>query len=110
MSRVTVSITDEVEAVIEEKVGDGGEYDSKSEFVRECIQQYEDRNERVAELEQEVERLRNEKQTLIEQREENQALVRYVEDERRVEQQWRETPMWTRVKWRVFGMPSEPSS
>mgnify|MGYP002761074569 FL=1 len=31
-------MTDEEEEIIEEKVGDDGEYESKSEFVRNCIQ------------------------------------------------------------------------
>lgn len=39
-----------------------------------------------------------------------QELARYVEDERRVEQQWRETGLLTKTKWRLFGMPTEESA
>lgn len=104
MGRLTVSLTDEEEEIIEEKVGDGGEYESKSEFVRMCIQDHT----RVEDLEREVERLQNEKRTLLAEREEKAELARYVEDERETQQRWREAPLWTRMKWRVVGMPSSP--
>jgi hypothetical protein len=34
-------------------------------------------------------------------------LVRYVEQERTVEQQWREAGLWTRAKWKIFGMDTD---
>jgi Arc/MetJ-type ribon-helix-helix transcriptional regulator len=137
MGRTTVSLDEETQEIIDEKSGDGGEYESVSAFVRDCIQRYEeietleetvddleeevsslreerdqlkDQADRVDDLEKTIERLRNEKQTLVEQRSENRELVRYVQEERTVEQQWREAPLWKRAKWRVMGMPSETSS
>jgi Arc/MetJ-type ribon-helix-helix transcriptional regulator len=133
MSRTTVSLDDETETIIERETGDGGEYESTSEFVRECIRRYDraeealderadleaeietlekecdrlqERADRVDDLEQTVERLENEKSQLIQDRQEKQELARYVEDEREAEQRWREAPLWTRVKWKVTGMPS----
>lgn len=106
MGRLTISLDENTEAIIEENIGDGSEYESKSEFVRECIRAHT----RVQELESEVDRLENDKRMILEQQEDTSELVRYVQEERHVEQQWREAPMWTRVKWRVFGIPSDEST
>lgn len=101
MSRLTISLNDAEEAIIDEKVGDGGEYDSKSEFVRSCIQAHTE----VEELEQQVERLEREKRMILEQREEADEIKRYVEEER----SWRSAPVTKRVKWWVFGKPESSS-
>jgi Arc/MetJ-type ribon-helix-helix transcriptional regulator len=101
MSRLTVSLTGEEEEIIEEKVGDGGGYESKSEFVRSCIQAHTE----VEELEREVERLQNEKRLILEQRDEADEIKRYVEEER----SWRSAPVTKRVKWWVFGKPESSS-
>ena len=95
MPRLTVTIDEDQKAFLEEKSGDDGPYESKSEAVRKCIQAYE----RVEELEREVERLRNEKRTILEQREENNELTRYVEEER----SWRQAGIVTRAKWWIWG-------
>jgi chromosome segregation ATPase len=63
--------------------------------------------ERVDELETELDRVKNEKRLLLEEREEKKELVRYVEQERTVEQRWREAGFGTRMKWRLFGMPGD---
>lgn len=106
MGRLTISLDEDTEAIVEENIGDGSEYESKSEFVRECIRDHT----RVQELEAEVERMENEKRLILEQREENAELVRYVEDERRVEQKWREAGLLTKTKWRLFGMSNDEST
>ena len=72
MPRLTITVTDEQAALLEELSGDGGQYESKSAAVRDFIQA----GERVAELEQEVERLNRERRQLLEQRKEHGELVR----------------------------------
>lgn len=105
MGRLTVSLTEEEEQIIEEKVGDGDEYESKSEFVRMCIRTHTE----IDDLERDLDRLKNEKRMLLAEREEKEELARYVEDERETQQRWREAPLWTRMKWRVVGMPESVS-
>ena len=95
MPRLTVTITEEQEELLEELSSDSGEYESKSEAVRNLIQ----RGERVDELEQKVERLEREKRMLVEQREEHTELVEYVDEER----SWRSAPLTKRVRWWLFG-------
>lgn len=95
MPRLTVSITEEQSDWLEEKSGESGEYDSKSEVVRECIKSYE----RVGVLEDELDRSRRERRQILEQREEHTELVRYVDEERT----WREQPLSTRLRWWIFG-------
>ena len=105
MPRLTITVTDEQAALLEELSEDDGQYDSKSAAVRNFIES----GERVAELEREVERLNRERRQLLEQREEHGELVRYAEDQREQEQrtqQRREKPVWTRMRWWVLGEPS----
>lgn len=102
MPRLTVTVDEEHVAVIEELSNDSGEYASKSEAMRACIQAYE----RVAELEVENDRLRREKRAVIEQRDEHHELVEHVEGERKLQQMERErrnAPFWKRLEWFVFG-------
>lgn len=114
MPRLTITVTDEQAELLEEKAGDNGEYESKSEAVRAFIQEYErlskrvagleaEYEEEIAVLERENERLRNEKQLILEQREENTELQRYVEDEL----SYREAGLGTRMKWWLFGKGGE---
>lgn len=108
MPRLTVTITEEQDELLEEITGDGGEYESKSAAVRDFISSGDERHE----LRQKVDRLQNEKRTIIQQREEHQSLVRYVEEERSLQQrrEERETaPVWQRLKWWVVGAPSKRS-
>lgn len=133
MGRRTVTLNEDAEAIIEEKVEDSDVYESVSAFVRDCVKSYEraedlqarvddleadledrreeierleERADRVDDLETTVERLRNEKQTLLEQREEHAQLQRYVEEER----MYRNAGLRTRLKWWMFGKPSESSA
>jgi len=99
MPRLTVTITDEQAELIEEKSADSGEYESKSEAVRNLIQA----GERTEELEQKCNRLEREKAQILDQREENQELVRYAETERA----YREAPLADRLRWFVFGRDRE---
>jgi Arc/MetJ-type ribon-helix-helix transcriptional regulator len=83
MTRLTISLDDETETIVEENVGDDGDYESKSEFVRNCIQAHteverlrdrlETREERIDELEEQLARrsqLEEKIDTLAKQREE----------------------------------------
>jgi Arc/MetJ-type ribon-helix-helix transcriptional regulator len=102
MPRLTATVDEEQVALIEELSSDDGQYASKSEAVRACIQAYE----RVAELETENDRLRREKRAVIEQRDEHRELVEYVEGERELQQMERErrnAPIWRRLKWFIWG-------
>lgn len=145
MDRITVSLDEDSGEVVEENVGDGKLYESKSAFVRECITAYEefttlqervdelkeelatareqrdtaqseaeDLRERIDDLETEMEHqearandLRRQLKAANSKNERMQSLARYVEDEQRVEQQWREAGLLTKTKWRLFGMPNE---
>lgn len=49
--------------------------------------------ERIDELETELERVRNEKRLILQERD--------------IEQRWREADLWTRLKWRLLGMPGD---
>lgn len=95
MPRQTVTISEEQKEFIESKVGNGREYDSRSEVVRMCINEYE----RAEELQEKVERLEREKRMILEQRDDNREIKRYVESEI----QYREADLITRAKWFVFG-------
>lgn len=72
--------------------------------VRDERDQLQERVDDVDDLETKVDRLENEKRLILEQRKEDAELVEYVEQERNAEQQWREAGLWTRMKWRLFGM------
>jgi Arc/MetJ-type ribon-helix-helix transcriptional regulator len=110
MPRITVTLDDEHVKLIEEHVGDDAEYASKSGAVRgfidryeQCMQQLTAKEARIQELEQEVEQLREEKRKLLRDREEHGELVRYVEDEL----SYREAPLSKRVRWWLFGKPTD---
>jgi Arc/MetJ-type ribon-helix-helix transcriptional regulator len=104
MPRLTITVTDEQAALLEELSEDGGQYESKSAAVRDFIQA----GEQVAELERENERLQRERRQLLDQRNEHTELVRYAEDQREQEQNARERrrkPAWTRAWWWLTGEP-----
>lgn len=104
MPRLTITVTDEQAALLEELSEDGGQYESKSAAVRDFIQA----GEQVAELERENERLQRERRQLLDQRNEHTELVRYAEGQREQEQNARERrrkPAWTRAWWWLTGEP-----
>jgi len=82
MPRLTVTISDEHERILEEKSDVGEAYRSKSEVVRECIEAHE----RVEDLSQQVGCLEAEVDTLREQRKELRTKAARVEQ---LEQQLR---------------------
>jgi len=112
MGRITFTANKQQEDIIRD-VEDEEDVESQAEAVRTCISRYaelqqevEELQQQVTDLQQDVDRLGNEKHLILQEREEKQELARYVEDERRFEQRWREAGLGTRIKWRVFGMPT----
>ena len=104
MPRYTVTLPDEQGELIEDLAGDDGPATSKSEAVRILI----DDAQRVSEVEDENDRLRRERRQLLDQREEHSDLVRYADAEREqaeLDQRRRKQPVWTRVRWWVYGEP-----
>lgn len=99
MDQWTVSLKEEQAETIEEKIGGGKPYESKSDAIRSIIDEHEERREQIRELETENERLHNERQTIIEDREERIELREYVEEER----SWRQAGLRKRMKWWLFG-------
>jgi Arc/MetJ-type ribon-helix-helix transcriptional regulator len=97
---MTVSLREEQAQWIEENIGEGGDYESKSDAIRTIMDRHEELQEEVDELRKENERLHRERRQLLEQREENTELVEYVEDEQR----YRRASLMTRMKWWLKGM------
>lgn len=125
MPRLTITVTEEQSDLLDEKAGDDGEYESKSEAVRDFIQRYEDMDERererkreharelaelerrIKELETENARLHRERRQLLEQREENTELVKAVKEERSLAKRKAQAGLWTKTKWALFGMSDD---
>ena len=72
---------------------------SKSEVIRERLNENAELRAECDRLQTECDRLRNEKRLILEQREETAELVEYVEDEL----SYREAGLGTRLKWWMFG-------
>jgi vacuolar-type H+-ATPase subunit I/STV1 len=111
MEQITLRIPeDTLEALDDEAAEDGV---SRSEHIRDILDSRNEHAEEVTELraradelETELDRVRNEKRLLLREREEKAELVNYVKQERTAEQRWREAGVGTRLKWRLFGMPT----
>ena len=102
MPRLTVSISEDQQSFIEEKAGDGRPYESKSAFVRECLQRYE----QVDELEAQVNDLQNQLRAANSKNDDMDDLAEYVQGERELqsmERERRNAPIWDRVRWLIFG-------
>ena len=128
MPRITVSISEEQDAMLDGLSGGGNPYTSKSAAVRAFLdgdegndasdessdapderdELVDELRERIDALETENERLHRERRQLLEQRDEHTELVRYAETERLVQERRearRGAPVWRRA-WRwVFGHP-----
>lgn len=106
MPRVTATVSEDQNAWLNTKSGDSGEYESKSEVIRECINRYE----RVEDLQTKVDRLQNEKEALIRERKQHEALVEFAREEKnaierrekRIQRKERE-PVWIRARHFIFG-------
>ena len=128
MPRFTISVDDDLNEFVEDLASEDGPYTSKSKAAAALLAEarelhesdYDDVDEllataeQVAELEDELEHqkaraddLRRQLKAANAKNDRMQELANYVEDERRVEQQWREAGLLTKTKWRLFGMPSE---
>jgi len=114
MEQITVRLPEEVLEELEAEADEHGV--TRSEHIRatlasrnddESEAELERLRDEVADLERDVERLQNEKQLILQEREEKAELAAYVEEERSVEQQWRQAGLGTKLKWRVFGMPED---
>lgn len=112
MPRLTVTITDEQSELLEEKTGDGGEYESKSEAVRHFIQEYERLEADVEDFENERDRLQRQLAATNNRVDEHKELVEYVEEQREVEnyrarreRQLDQANILTRAKWKLTGFP-----
>lgn len=106
MARLSVSVSDEQMDWIESKVGDDARYESKSAFVRECLQRYD----RVEELDAQVSDLRNQLQEANRRNEEVTDLADYVNREKKLqveERERRRAPLLHRVKWLIWGYDDE---
>ena len=131
MPRFTISVDDDLNEFVEDLASEDGPYSSKSKAAATLLaearelheSEYDDLEElfakadRVDELEADlehtearVEDLRRQLQAANAKDERVQELANYVEDERRVEQQWREAGLLTKTKWKVFGMPGDEDS
>jgi|GEM_PF-5084268 len=88
MDRITVTITSEQHEEIQELVS-SGEYESKSEAVRELLK----RGHRTETLEERIEELERERQILIENVEENGSRMSLPPD----------SSLLSRIRWLLFG-------
>jgi Arc/MetJ-type ribon-helix-helix transcriptional regulator len=113
MDKVTITLPSETLGEIDAKVdkGDGtGEYDSRSEAIRELTAEAIRLNERVDSLETENDRLRRELRAANARQEDVGELVEYVEREKSMQErreERRDAPIWRRAKWWLFGRNSE---
>lgn len=128
MKRFTISVDDDLNEFVENLASDNGPYSSKSKAAAALLSEARELHEsefdnleelfvmadRVGELESEleheearVEDLCRQLQAANAKDEQVEELATYVENERRVEQQWREAGLLTKTKWRLFGMPTE---
>jgi len=104
MPRFSVTLPEEQGELIDDMTGKNGPAGSKSEAVRMLITDAQ----RVEEVEAENDRLRRERRQLLEQREEHADLVRYADAEREqaeLDRERRKQPVWTRLRWWVYGEP-----
>jgi hypothetical protein len=82
------------------------EYDDVAE-VLETADRVDELEAEIDERQARVEDLRRQLQAANSKDKRVDKLATYVEEERRVEQQWREAGILRKTKWRLFGMPSE---
>lgn len=102
MPRITVTLDDdlhdEIVAMVEE-----GEYSSKAEAVRQCVQETADLRAELDEARTTIDRLKAEKRQILDQQETHEELVRVVERERSLEEQKAAAGIVTRARWFLVG-------
>lgn len=111
MRQMTVSLREEQAEWIEANLGDGKQYESKSDAIRTIIDRHEKLQSEVEELRQENERLRNQLAATNQRIDEVNDLVEYVDEQRNLEQTRAEREerrakagVLTRAKWWLVGM------
>lgn len=107
MQQMTVSLREDQKEQIENLVGKGNPYESKSEAMRGVIDEYNQRGAQIERLQEENQRLHNERNTILNAREENTELVEYVEEERSMTKRKAQAGILTRGKWWLMGMDDE---
>ena len=116
MKKVSVSLEDEHIAMLEERE-EHGDADSRSEALRDVLDEYEAVRNECQELRNECESLRNRQEDLRKQlREANRTndrveeIVEYVEEEKSLQERRQEresAPVWRRAKWWALGYPDD---
>jgi len=113
MQKLTFSLEQEQVETINEYQNEN-DINSRSEALRRILAEYEQLNDEYdqlhteyEELQQQLQQERNKTKQVLEQRDENRELVKYVQDERTMEQKWREAGIGQRLKWRIFGMDTD---
>jgi transketolase len=89
---------------LREVIGNRHRHEQIQAEHEEILRDYE---QKVDELETELDRVHNEKRLILEQREENEQLVNYVEAEKTLQERKASANMFTRLKWKVTGVPIE---
>jgi len=105
MKRLTVSLSDEDYYRLRGRVRTE-EAESKSDALRQMLEEGEDLRGQCEDLHRRCERLQNEKETLIEDREERHELREYVEEEKSAverREELKDEPVWRRAKVWVLG-------
>jgi metal-responsive CopG/Arc/MetJ family transcriptional regulator len=108
MRQITIRLPEEEIESLDEEAEEADV--SRSEYVRDVIRsrkEHEELRNEVDELREEVERQKRERRQLLEQRDEHQELVAVVQEEKSIEERWRQADLMTRARWKIFGMPSE---
>jgi Arc/MetJ-type ribon-helix-helix transcriptional regulator len=107
MPRLTITISEDQSELLEELSGEAGEYDSKSEAVREFIQAGErqvELRERVQDLESQL-RERSQVETKIDNLPDRILSHETYQDRRQRLLDKASVP--TRIKWTIMGVPVE---
>jgi TolA-binding protein len=112
MHRLTVSITEEQAALLDDVSGEGGEYESKSEAVRDFIQAGERERELRAELARVEERLSNREARIEDLEREHADRVEELQDrvasrEDRIEQLEEQLTRRSQLEEKVESLPAE---
>ncbi|MFB6094828.1 MAG: ribbon-helix-helix protein, CopG family [Halodesulfurarchaeum sp.] len=98
MEKISVTLESDQVRELSDRVG-AGEYDNRSEAVRELLSKGLEYDEVVRERDELEEQLRARNR----REKEVTDLATYVQEER----EWRSAPIWQRAKWWVFGKEND---